>query len=236
MQQATEDFAARAIKLLPNIKAGKKEAVSQFEELCVAQFTTDSPACYRCVPITLETAFNGGTVTTKTFVDDQEKEFTVFVNKAADTLDKVPLEETDSAGKPVVFVVVVEPHKVFKRVGDDLVLERKATNTELLIGTAFSIKGLDGQPVILRTAAMHLIPMDSTYVATGQGMPKRNDVEHRGDLHVHINYSMFSLTSGVLWEVAGLVRTCWNRMYSNSVLLEPEDNRPRTGENEQEQT
>ena len=217
--QANEDLVARATKLLSGIKSGNKDAVSAFEELCLAQYVSDSPACYRCLPVTLETAFNGGPVTVSTMIDDAQKEFTVFVNKAADTFDKIPVDETDGSGKPIVFVVVIEPHKVFKRVGDNLVIERSAVNTEVIIGTAFSVQNLDGNKLILRTPALRYIPLDAVYIADGLGMPKRGDLDHRGDLKVHISTGLLSMTAGLLWEVSGFVRTCWNRLASDSVLL-----------------
>ena len=216
MQRTKAQFTAEAVKLLPRLKSVQKPAIDAFQELCIAQFPSENPRCYCCAPVTLETAFAGGQVTINTIVNDKPAEFSVFINRGADTLDTYVCETDDN----VVFVVVLEPHSVFTRDGDDLIINRTAMNNELIFGTAFSVTHLDGKKTILRTPALHYIPPDAHYLARGLGMPKRDNLDERGDIHVNIGYGVLTLSAGLIWEVAGFMRTCWNRTYQDSVLLE----------------
>ena len=199
--------------LLPDIRNAQSKAVTDFERLCYQQFPEECVSCFRCLPVALEVAYVGGMVDIKTLIDNKEVSISLYIHKAVDTLDKIPF---DHSGKIIVFVVVIEPHSTFKRVGDDLMMEKVLSKPESLFGTAFDLTTLDGRVLTLRTKAGHVFP-GTTYFVESEGMPRRNNPRSKGRLYVTFDVCIFY---GPFWDMARLVSSLWKRTYADAILLQ----------------
>jgi DnaJ-class molecular chaperone len=76
------------------------------------------------------------------------------------------------------------------RNGIDLVIEKKITLSEALLGTQFSIRHLDGRVVVISTPPHTVIASDDIIIVDGEGMPVYRNPSMKGDLYVKLSVQM----------------------------------------------
>jgi curved DNA-binding protein len=99
------------------------------------------------------------------------------------------------AGLPrgdLLLTVHIQDHPVFKRQGDDLLVDHEITSIEAMIGTTITISGLDGKR--LETNIPAGVQFDSILALAGHGMPNFNDPSRKGRLLVKIKIRTPGLT------------------------------------------
>jgi DnaJ family protein A protein 2 len=84
------------------------------------------------------------------------------------------------------------PKPKFSRLrnGVDLVMEKKITLHEALLGFQFSIKHLDGRILIIRSPPNHVVSADDIMIIDGEGMPVYRNPTSHGDLYVKLSIQM----------------------------------------------
>ena len=95
--------------------------------------------------------------------------------------DEVPGAETGD----VVFHVRVQPHAVFKRLHQHLLLEKDIPLIGALTGCAFTVKHLDGRTLHIKTKPGEIIQPGSFKLVAGAGMPLASNHYRFGDLCIH---------------------------------------------------
>lgn len=78
--------------------------------------------------------------------------------------------------------VEVEEHNVFKRRGNDLVVERDVTLSEALLEFDLSLKTLDGRSITVKSPKSSVLQPNSVLRVAGEGMP--NSSGGNGDLYI----------------------------------------------------
>jgi len=76
------------------------------------------------------------------------------------------------------------------RNGIDLVIEKKLTLSEALLGFEFSIRHLDGRILVIRSPPGHVVSPDDIMIVDGEGMPVYRDPHSKGDLYVKLSIQM----------------------------------------------
>ena len=94
--------------------------------------------------------------------------------------DEAPGAETGD----LIVILQLKQHDRFQRRGDDLLMQKKITLTEALLGCRFPIKHLDGRVLIVESTPGQVIVPDSVKVIDREGMPVRSDVFNKGRLFI----------------------------------------------------
>ncbi|GAB4854176.1 hypothetical protein Ancab_022761 [Ancistrocladus abbreviatus] len=97
-----------------------------------------------------------------------------FLNKGNEQLNQLPAD--------VVFVIDEKEHDVYKRDGNDLILNHTVTLAEALEGTTVNITTLDGRN--LSIPVTEIISPGYELVVAEEGMPITKEPGHRGDLKI----------------------------------------------------
>lgn len=84
----------------------------------------------------------------------------------------------------VVIVVDEQPHKVFKRKGADLLMEKEITLLEALTGVSFVIDFLDGTKLAVKNKPGQVIKPDSLMTIEEKGLPFHKNAFKFGNLFV----------------------------------------------------
>ena len=84
----------------------------------------------------------------------------------------------------LIVVTQIEEHNVFKRVKNDLILEKSISLIEALAGFEFNIQHLNGQEVTIKTGPGDIIQHKSARRVPDLGMPKHKEAFSHGDLIV----------------------------------------------------
>lgn len=110
-----------------------------------------------------------------------------FLNKGNEQLNQIPAD--------LVFIVDEKPHNIFKRDGNDLIINYKVTLAEALKGTMVSITTLDQRDLSIKVN--EIITPGYKLVVTQEGMPITKDPGCRGDLRVEfeVKFPTKNLTS-----------------------------------------
>jgi len=82
----------------------------------------------------------------------------------------------------VIVKIRIEDHKLFKRVGADLLINKKITLLEALTGFYFEIELLDKKKITITTAPGEIISANERKMIEGKGMPFYNDRLSHGNL------------------------------------------------------
>lgn len=82
----------------------------------------------------------------------------------------------------------VNPHRVFQRRGDDLLVQKEVTLSEALLGLHFPLKLLDGRTINVQTSADVVLKPDGVVKLAGEGMPSING--SRGDIFIYTHLKM----------------------------------------------
>jgi len=81
----------------------------------------------------------------------------------------------------LIFVVDEKPHSVFKRDGNDLILEKKVSLIDALTGLTISVTTLDGRSLTI--PVLDIVKPGQEIVIPNEGMPTKDPLK-RGDLRV----------------------------------------------------
>jgi len=86
----------------------------------------------------------------------------------------------------VVFVLEQKPHALFKRIGTDLVMDRRIKLAQALTGTSFDVPTLEeGRAVRVRHAAGTVVKPDTWMRVADEGMPTHGRPYEKGNLYIH---------------------------------------------------
>merc|ERR1719162_2222188 len=106
----------------------------------------------------------------KSFKTKQEREvLEVHIQKGSPDAHKIQFREMadehpDADAGDVVFVVKQEEHKIFKRRGADLFIERKISLVEALCGFEMEVTHLDGRKLLIKSAPGDIVkPMEGGF-------------------------------------------------------------------------
>ena len=99
-------------------------------------------------------------------------------------------EHPDKEAGDVVIVVNEQPHKLFKRKGADLLIEKEITLLESLTGCDFAIEFLDGTSFRIQSKPGQVIKPDSLMTIEDKGLPFHKNPYKFGNLFVlfHIKF------------------------------------------------
>jgi DnaJ family protein A protein 2 len=87
----------------------------------------------------------------------------------------------------LVFVIQEEPHELFKRSGDDLIMERDILLIDALTGYSFKFNHLDKRPVIITIKSNDIIKPGDIKEAPNLGMPVYTRTYECGSLFIKFN-------------------------------------------------
>lgn len=93
-------------------------------------------------------------------------------------------QQPDTQPGDVIIVLQQKPHDVFKRTGDDLLMEREITLTEALCGFEFVVKHLDGRDLLVRHLPGEVIKPGDLKGIQGEGMPQHKNPFEKGNLYI----------------------------------------------------
>jgi len=87
----------------------------------------------------------------------------------------------------IVFVLVEKKHDVFKRSGNDLILEYTIPLIEALGGCQFIVKHLDNRELLVKTEKGEIIEPGEVRVVSNEGMPIYKQPFQKGNLYIKFN-------------------------------------------------
>eukprot|EP00727_Mastigamoeba_balamuthi_P001868 m51a1_g11679 putative dnaj homolog subfamily a member 2 (441) ;mRNA; f:3838-5662 len=87
----------------------------------------------------------------------------------------------------IVFVVKQKEHETFKRVNNDLVMERRIKLIEALTGAAFCFTHMDGRQIVVRSAPGEIVKPGDVLMVAEEGMPIYKRPFQKGNLYIHFN-------------------------------------------------
>ena len=93
-------------------------------------------------------------------------------------------EHPDKEAGDVVIVVNEQPHKVFKRKGADLLMEKEITLLEALTGVNFVVDFLDGTKFRVTNKPGEVIKPDSLMTLEEKGLPFHKNPFRFGNLFI----------------------------------------------------
>lgn len=93
-------------------------------------------------------------------------------------------QQPDTEPGDVIIVLQQKPHDVFKRTGDDLLMEREIKLTEALCGFEFVVKHLDGRDLLVRHLPGEVIKPGVVKGIQGEGMPLHKNPFEKGNLYI----------------------------------------------------
>jgi curved DNA-binding protein len=92
----------------------------------------------------------------------------------------------------IMLTIHVMDHPIFKRQGDDLVVEQEITAIDAMIGSIIRVTGIDSKS--LETQVPAGIQNDAILALAGHGMPNFNDPNRRGRLLIKIKIRIPNVT------------------------------------------
>jgi len=84
----------------------------------------------------------------------------------------------------IIFVVQVTPHELFKRSGNDLIMEKKIELVDALIGYSYKFEHLDGRSVVVEVKSGQIIKPGDIREVSGLGMPMYSRTYEFGSLFI----------------------------------------------------
>ncbi|XXG56060.1 hypothetical protein AAC387_Pa03g3574 [Persea americana] len=97
-----------------------------------------------------------------------------FPDKGNEQLNQLPAD--------LIFVIDEKPHNIYKRDGNDLIVDQKVTLTEALVGTTVHLSTLDGRD--LTVPVKDIISPGFELVIKKEGMPFAKESRKRGNLRI----------------------------------------------------
>mmetsp|Transcript_60784 Transcript_60784/g.91743 ORF Transcript_60784/g.91743 Transcript_60784/m.91743 type:complete len:108 (+) Transcript_60784:830-1153(+) len=80
--------------------------------------------------------------------------------------------------------ILIDNHKIFKRKGADLYMDKKISLLEALVGFTFELDHIDKSKYIISAAPGEVITHGQVKTCGGKGMPYWKDVMSHGNLHI----------------------------------------------------
>jgi DnaJ family protein A protein 2 len=87
----------------------------------------------------------------------------------------------------VIIVLEQQEHKLFKRKGNDLIMEKNISLVEALTGCEFVINQLDGRKLLFKTGNGDVVKPDEVRVVSNEGMPRHGSPFEKGNLFIKFN-------------------------------------------------
>jgi DnaJ family protein A protein 2 len=87
----------------------------------------------------------------------------------------------------IIFVIQEDAHPIFKRSGDDLIMERDINLIDALTGYSFSFEHLDGRTVIIENKKGDMVKPGDIKEVPRQGMPIHSRTYESGSLFIKFN-------------------------------------------------
>jgi len=117
----------------------------------------------------------------------ENKTLTVEIDKGAPNGERYTKhgegdEVPDAEAGDVVVVIAEKNHKLFKRKGADLFMEKEITLIEALTGLDFVLTHLDGRRIRIRNTPGQVIKPDSLFTCENLGMPFHKRTYQNGNL------------------------------------------------------
>ena len=122
-----------------------------------------------------------------------KKVFEVHVDRGARQNQKVVFSGEAGTDSPdvlpgdLIFVLQQKPHDVFKRIGDDLFMEKSVSLVEALTGFTMHVEHLDGRILDVKQPAGQVITPDAWACVANEGMPIKGNPFARGNLYIHFS-------------------------------------------------
>jgi len=118
---------------------------------------------------------------------DEAKILDVFIDKGMQHGQKLVFKEEgdqqpDVIPGDVILVLQQKEHPIFKREGDDLIIEKKITLLEALCGFKFTITQLDGRVLAVKSKEKEIIRPGDIKSVEREGMPQHKNPTVKGDL------------------------------------------------------
>jgi len=122
-------------------------------------------------------------------VCDEDKRVTVHIERGMEDGEEVRFqglsdEAPNAETGDLVIILQQKKHEVFMRKHDDLLIRKKISLSEALLGTKFVVKHLDGRQLIVEAPPTEIITPGAVKVIEREGMPQRGNQFERGRLFV----------------------------------------------------
>ncbi|KAH0909803.1 hypothetical protein HID58_033124 [Brassica napus] len=85
----------------------------------------------------------------------------------------------------LIFVIDEKPHSVYKRDGNDLIVDKKVSLLEALTGITISLTTLDGRNLTI--PVLDIVKPGQEIVIPNEGMPISKEASKRGDLRINFD-------------------------------------------------
>jgi len=120
-------------------------------------------------------------------VADEKKVLDVYIDKGMHHNQKLVFKEEgdqqpDVIPGDVILVLQQKEHALFKREGDDLIIEKKILLSEALCGFKFTVVHLDGRILVVKSREKEIIKPGDVKSVEGEGMPKHKNPTTKGNL------------------------------------------------------
>jgi len=120
-------------------------------------------------------------------VIEESKTLDVYIDKGMQHGQKIVFKEEgdqlpDIIPGDVILVLQQKEHPIFKRDGDDLLIEKKILLVEALCGFQFAITHLDGRLLVIKSKPGELIRPGDIKSVESEGMPHHKNPTHKGNL------------------------------------------------------
>ena len=192
-----EVYNGKSSKIAINRNRINPEAKEKGEQVCphckgrgmVTKMTMLGPGMYSQQTVPCEHCGGSGTSLSDKDMYKERKVIEVQVDKGAPHGEKYIFhgESDEYPGKEpgdVVIVVDEQPHKVFKRKGADLLMEKEISLLESLTGCDFVITHLDGKKYRIKSAPGQVIKPDTLMTLEEKGLPFHKTPYEFGNLFV----------------------------------------------------
>lgn len=145
-------------------------------------------------------------------IKKETKKMPVELDKGAPNGERYTLhgegdEIPDAEAGDVIIVVKEKEHKIFKRKGADLFMDKEITLIESLTGLDFVLTHLDGRKIRIRNTPGEVIKPESKFTVEGQGMPFHKRTYQMGNLIIQFKIKFPSQidakTKALLTEALG---------------------------------
>lgn len=129
----------------------------------------------------------------RTGVKQVDKQFILMIEPGCEDNDKKLFEDMgdqslNSVSGDVIFILKEEPHKKFKRIGNNLIYYHSIMLCNAIIGSTVSFDHVNEQPGTRISYKINTIIKDNSYtILKGKGMPIKNSNGKFGDLYIVYN-------------------------------------------------
>lgn len=120
---------------------------------------------------------------------EEKKEIVVHIDKGMKHTQKIVYRGEghhmpDSAKGDIIVVLKEQPHELFKRNKDDLILQQKISITQALCGFDLVIKHLDGRDLHVKNPPGTVMKNDDLKCIVGEGMPVYKNPFEKGNMFI----------------------------------------------------